>query len=173
MARPRLPSPAGIIAFLFWTVHVPFSCFLLGKKKRENGGAMDHHRCITIRPARRPEKSPFFRGKTQGGPHCIRIIYKAKNHGKKPATAATAGHPSPRKYGPRAARRRRRRRGGSIFLQVDDHYVTLMDFPHKPKNAAVTGATARQSEGRQKRELVIRVPRAPFREAESGEIWRQ
>ncbi|WP_305084044.1 hypothetical protein, partial [uncultured Oscillibacter sp.] len=62
-----------LLLFLFWTVHGPFSLFLLARK-RENGGCIAPAIAgIQSAPPEGPEKSPLFRGKTQGGPHGIRI----------------------------------------------------------------------------------------------------
>ena len=63
-ARPRIATP--VLLFLFWTVHGPFSLFLLARK-RENGGCKAPAIFMAeILPARKGEHQPPSpaRGKT-------------------------------------------------------------------------------------------------------------
>ena len=58
-ARPLVPRPpaGAVLPFLFWTVHGPFSLFLLeGKEKM--GGAMNQPSLVSNPPARRASISP-------------------------------------------------------------------------------------------------------------------
>jgi len=64
-------------------------------------------------------------------------------------------------------------RGGDIFLQVDSHMSTLMDFRYKRKYAAENGqdGQGKRCSGRDGASLTIKVPLGTVvRDAESGEI---
>ena len=64
MRVPRPTSPRrGVLLFLFWTVHGPFSLFLL-EEKEKMGGAMNQPSLVAILPRPKGRKNPSPR---QGG----------------------------------------------------------------------------------------------------------
>ncbi|WP_293281512.1 hypothetical protein, partial [Oscillibacter sp.] len=64
------PPAGAILLFLFWTVHGPFSRFLL-EEKEKMGGAMHQPSLVSNppRPQGREQPSPW-QGEKQGAPLC-------------------------------------------------------------------------------------------------------
>ncbi len=58
-ARPLVPRPpaGAVLPFLFWTVHGPFSLFLL-EEKEKMGGAMNQPSLVSILPRPKGENQP-------------------------------------------------------------------------------------------------------------------